>query len=169
MAQQAGNSQESITSESDLQASQILTFRIDGEQYGVDILCVQEIKGWGPISCLPNAPDYVRGVLNLRGVIVPIIDLRIRFGMKPAETTSTTVVIVLLFDSGSERKTYGIVVDSVSTVVDVDKESIKPVPEFGHTIDKDYLSDIATVDDKMVMLVKTDRIVSAKELNDLQD
>lgn len=140
-----------------------------GEQYGVGILRVQEIRGWEPVSCMPIVPDYVKGVLNLRGVIVPVIDLRKRFEMEPTEYNQSTVVIVLLLEAGDGEKTCGIVVDKVSNVVDVPEESIRPVPEFGVEMNRDYLTAIATLEEKMVMLLDANKIVSSTEVDQLSE
>lgn len=134
---------------------QVLTFMLDGEEYAVDILQVQEIKGWQDATPLPNTPDYVRGVINLRGTIVPIIDLRERFHLTPLEYGPTTVNIVLRVetDGGERQRVVGIVVDAVSDVYDLDLEAVQPAPDFGSSIDIDFIAGLATADDKMLILL----------------
>src|SRR5690242_12092104 len=110
---------------------QVLTFTLGAETYGVDILRVQEIRGWSPVTRIPQSPPHVLGVLNLRGSIVPIIDMRMRFNLERAEYTAVTVIIVLSVESGSGRRDIGVVVDGVSDVIDVDNASIKPPPDLG--------------------------------------
>src|SRR5499427_5733541 len=108
-------------------SSQILTFTLGAETYGVDILQVQEIRGWAPVTHIPQSPPHVLGVLNLRGSIVPIVDLRVRFSL-PAEFTPLTVIIVISIQTSSGRKECGLVVDSVSDVVDLDASQMRPAP-----------------------------------------
>ncbi|MEQ8662410.1 MAG: chemotaxis protein CheW [Gammaproteobacteria bacterium] len=145
-------------------ADQYLTFLLNGEEYGVDILRVQEIKGWMPTTKIPNTPEYIRGVMNLRGAIVPIIDLRLRFGMPAIEQTATTVVIVLKVESEAGERTIGFVVDAVSEVYNVAAEHFKSAPDFGSQVDTDFIRALATVDDKMVILLDIDRLVGSDEV-----
>ncbi len=145
-------------------AEQYLTFMLNGEEYGVDILRVQEIKGWIPTTKIPNTPDYIRGVMNLRGAIVPIIDLRSRFAMPAIEYTATTVVIVLKVHNDGAERTIGFVVDAVSDVYNVSAEQFRAAPDFGAHVHTDFIRALATVDEKMVILLDIDRLVSAEEL-----
>ena len=145
-------------------ADQYLTFMLNGEEYGVDILRVQEIKGWAPTTKIPNTPEYIQGVMNLRGAIVPIIDLRQRFSMPSVEYTATTVVIVLkVHDDGGER-TIGFVVDAVSDVYNVSAEQFKDAPDFGDHVKTEFIRALATVDEKMVILLDIDRLISADDM-----
>ena len=149
----------------DAASSQYLTFSLANEEYGVEILRVQEIKGWTPVTQIPNAPSFLKGVLNLRGTIVPIVDLRMRFNLEQIEYTPTTVVIVLsLFTEGRER-TFGIVVDAVSDVLNIATADIRPKPDFGTVVDADFINGLATVDEQMVMLLDIDRLLRPDELN----
>ncbi|HKU89413.1 MAG TPA: chemotaxis protein CheW [Steroidobacteraceae bacterium] len=141
-------------------ASQYLTFVCAGEEYGVEILCVQEIKGWENVTRVPYTPDYLLGVMNLRGVIVPVIDLRVRFRLPARAMDSSTVVIVVRVQSSHGEKTAGIVVDAVSEVYSVAPENIKPAPSLGTSADGACVRGLATVDDKMVMLLDMNRLVS---------
>src|SRR3954468_19705234 len=110
---------------------QVLTFSLGGEVYGLDILRVKEIRGWSPVTRIPQTPSSMLGVLNLRGLIVPIVDLRVRFALKTAEFTPLTVIIVLSLRTGNGQRECGIVVDNVNDVVDIAADSVKPAPELG--------------------------------------
>ncbi|OOG24243.1 chemotaxis protein CheW [Thioalkalivibrio denitrificans] len=149
----------------DSQVNQYLTFSLADEYYGVDILRVQEIKGWTPVTQIPNAPAYLKGVLNLRGVIVPIVDLRMRFNLESVEYTPTTVVIVLSLMHEDRERTFGIVVDAVSDVLNFAPEDIRPKPDFGTVVDADFISGLATLDKSMVMLLDIDRLLRPEELS----
>jgi purine-binding chemotaxis protein CheW len=146
-------------------ADQYLTFMLNGEEYGVDILRVQEIKGWIPTTRIPNTPDYIRGVMNLRGAIVPIIDMRLRFAMPAIEYTATTVVIVLKVHSDGVERTIGFVVDAVSDVYNVSADQFRAAPDFGAHVHTDFIRALATVEEKMVILLDIDRLVSAEQLD----
>ncbi len=147
--------------------SQYLTFRLGDEDYGVDILRVQEIKGWSPVTTIPNTPEYLRGVLNLRGAIVPIIDLRMRLNLSNVEYTATTVVIVLCVRAENQERILGIVVDSVSDVLNVAQEEIRPSPDFGTAVNTEFIRGLATIDDAMIMLLDIDRLLRLDELKAL--
>ncbi len=150
--------------------AQYLTFILGGEEYGVDILRVQEINGWEPPTLLPNTPDFVKGVINLRGAIVPIIDLRIRFGLDEVRYDESTVVIVLHVrqqgdeegsgDGGEKIKVIGVVVDAVSDVSNVDAAAIRPAPDFRGVISSDYVSGLATVKETMLVVLDVDRMIN---------
>jgi len=139
--------------------NQMLTFMLGDETYGVDILRVQEIRGWSPVTRIPQSPHHVLGVLNLRGSIVPVVDLRMRLNLDRAEYTAVTVIIVLSVDSGNGRRDFGVVVDGVSDVVNVHATDVKPPPELGADVSTDYIQGLATVSDRMVMLLDIDRLI----------
>jgi purine-binding chemotaxis protein CheW len=141
--------------------SQYLTFVCAGEEYGVEILCVQEIKGWEGVTRVPYTPVYLLGVMNLRGVIVPVIDLRLRFGLAPRATDGSTVVIVVRVNTERGEKTAGIVVDAVSEVYGVAPDNIKSTPELGASPDGACVRGLTTVEEKMVMLLDIDRLVGS--------
>lgn len=142
---------------------QYLTFILAGEEYGVDILRVQEIKGWDSVTEIPNTPDYIQGVINLRGTIVPIIDMRRRFQMDVIDYGKTTVVIVLqIFTSNDKERTMGFVVDAVSDVYDVKRNELKPPPDFGSSVSTDFIKGMATVDEKMIILLDIDHLIDAE-------
>lgn len=149
----------------DNETAQYLTFILAGEEYGVDILRVQEIKGWDNATEIPNTPDYIKGVINLRGTIVPIVDLRTRFDLESIEYNKTTVVIVLkvMAAEGAER-TMGFVVDAVSEVYNVSNEQLKPSPDFGSVVSTEFIKGLATVDEKMVILLDIDHLIDSKDI-----
>ncbi len=139
---------------------QVLTFVLGNETYGVDILRVQEIRGWSAVTKIPHAPSHVLGVLNLRGSIVPIVDLRMRFALDRAEYTAITVIIVVSVLSGAGRRDFGVVVDGVSDVVDVNTAEVKPAPELGSRAATDYIRGLVSVSDRMVVLLDIDRLIA---------
>lgn len=148
------------TTEPSSGAEQFLTFVLGGEEYGVTILQVQGIQGWDRVTPIPNTPDYILGVINLRGAIVPIVDLRRRFGMPAAEFGPTTVVIVVRVVTERNERTLGLVVDAVSEVCNVNADAKKPAPDFGSSIKTDFVKGLATVENRMVILLDIDRLVS---------
>ncbi|XPF94636.1 chemotaxis protein CheW [Colwellia sp. RE-S-Sl-9] len=141
-----------------------LTFVLNGEEFGVDILCVQEIRVWSSVTELPNKPDYIKGVINLRGVIIPIVDLRQRFGLAPLEYNEQTVTIILRTQKTQKPMVVGIVVDSVSEVYKFNKNSIRKAPEFGNQIDSCFLRGLASVEDKLIILLETQTLLNQDEL-----
>ena len=142
-------------------SSQYVTFVCAGVEYGVEILRVQEIKGWDGVTRVPYTPPYVLGVMNLRGVIVPVIDLRARFGLESKPFDSSTVVIVVRVDAAVGEKTVGIVVDAVSEVYNIAADAVKPTPELGASAGSACVSGLTSVDDKMVMLLDMNRLVAS--------
>ena len=142
---------------------QYLTFELNDEHYGVEILRVQEIKGWDHVTPIPNSPDHLCGVMNLRGAIVPIVDLRLFFGMPFSPYSKLTVVVVLKVRDVTER-TVGIVVDAVSDAHTISPEDIKATPDFGSVVSTDFISGISTIDTNMVMLLDVDTMLSSKHI-----
>src|SRR5687767_2715292 len=140
-------------------SQQVLTFTLGEETYGVDILRVHEVRGWSPVTRIPQAPSHVLGVLNLRGSIVPIVDLRMRFNLQRAEYTPLTVIIVLSVESALGRRDFGVVVDGVSDVIDVAAGDIKPTPEFGEHVSTEFIEGLAAVSERMVMLLDIDHLI----------
>jgi len=140
-------------------AGQYLTFILAGAEYGVDILRVQEIKGWDTATEIPNTPEYIRGVINLRGTIVPIVDLRKRFHMEAVAYGNTTVVVVLKVKGAGGERTMGFVVDAVSDVYNVTVDQINAAPDFGSSVNTEFVKGLATVEDKMVILLDIDQLV----------
>lgn len=138
-------------------SGQFLSFTLGGDEYGIDILRVQEIRGWEKVRALPDSPDYVRGVLDLRGTIVPIVDLRRRFGLDCGACTPTTVVIILsVCPSPDSVQLVGAVVDGVSDVLDVGAAQIRPAPQIGTPINRRYLHGMFSNERGMVVLINVD-------------
>ena len=138
----------------------VLTFSLGGEVYGVDILRVKEIRGWSPVTRIPQTPAATLGVLNLRGLIVPIVDLRVRFALKTAEFTPLTVIIVLSLRTESGQRECGIVVDNVNDVVDIAADSVKPAPELGGGQSSEYIEGITSHDEQMLILLNAESVAS---------
>lgn len=149
--------------------NQYLTFILGNEEYGVDILRVQEIRGWDSVTSIPNAPAYIKGVINLRGTIVSIVDLRERFGMESVEYNDLTVVVVLRVKGETKDRIMGVVVDGVSEVYHVADEDIKEAPDMGHTINMAYMKGMATIDEKMLVILDIDELMSLKDLDTATD
>lgn len=139
---------------------EFLVFSLGEEEYAVDILKVQEIRGYENVTRIANAPDFIKGVTNLRGVIVPIVDLRIKFHLDKVEYGGLTVVIVV----NVEDRVVGIVVDGVSDVMTLTPEQIKPAPEFGVTLSSDFLSGLGSLDDRMLVIVDIDKLLTSDEM-----
>jgi purine-binding chemotaxis protein CheW len=148
----------------ELSGNQYLTFQLAEEMYGVDILKVEEIRGWEPVREIPNSPGFIKGVLNLRGFVVPIIDLRDRFGMEQVDYHAKTVVIVLSVESDDESHVMGIIADAVSEVLEVDEDKIKKAPNLGVAVDTQYIKGMV-MGEKMVMLLDTDKLLNPEEFS----
>jgi purine-binding chemotaxis protein CheW len=132
---------------------QYLTFLLADEQYAVDILCVEEIRSWETPTKIPNAPGYIKGVINMRGVIVPIVDLRLKFGIGEASYLETTVVIVLTYQNDDKSRTIGFVVDAVSDVLNVESVDIKPAPAFGGCVSQQFIDGLINSEQKVVTIL----------------
>lgn len=152
----------------DADTEQYLTFFLADEEYGVDILKVQEIRGWDGATAIPNTPDYILGVSNLRGMVVPIIDLRQRFQLANVEFNSSTVVVIVKVVSDSNERTVGLVVDAVSEVYSLPKEAIGEAPDLGGAINTNFVKGLATMDEKMIILLDIDLLINTGVLNDLE-
>jgi len=150
----------------DEQNAQYLTFELADEDYGVDILRVQEIRGWDVVTRVPNAPPYVKGVLNLRGAIVPIFDLRERFDLPYQEYTKDTVVIVLRINSQSGMRIMGVIVDAVSDVLNADSNGLVNAPDFGNRVATEFIAGLVSAGDKMVMLLDVDKLLNQDQGGD---
>lgn len=141
-------------------SAQYLTFTLGDEEYAVDILKVQEIRGYDAVTAIANTPVFIKGVINLRGVIVPIVDLRLKFEMKGATYDAYTVVIIL----NVLNRVVGVVVDGVTDVLACPADEIKPAPEFGAALDTRYIDGLATVDGRMVILVDIEKLMGSPEM-----
>jgi len=137
-----------------------LTFTLGPEEYAIDILKVQEIRGYEQPTTIANAPAFIKGVINLRGTIVPIVDLRIKFGVGLAEYTPFTVVIILNIGS----RVVGIVVDGVSDVTSLRSDQVRPAPEFAATVDTRYIDGLGTLGERMLIVVDIERLMLSSEM-----
>ena len=143
--------------------NEYLTFTLGEEEYGVDILKVQEIRGYDTVTRIPDAPDYLKGVINLRGTIVPVVDLRIKFKLAKAEYNSFTVMIIL----NIAKRVVGIVVDGVSDVMQLSSDQIRPPPEFsagGGASGSDFITGLGTLDNRMLILVDIEKLLRSQDL-----
>jgi purine-binding chemotaxis protein CheW len=143
-----------------LAGGEYLTFILGNEEYGIEILKVQEIRSYEAVTKIANTPDFIKGVINLRGSIVPIIDLRMRFNLSEAVYNEFTVVIILNFN----KRVTGIVVDAVSDVLDLTNAQISPVPELVSSIDTQYLLGLGSVDERMLILIDIERLMTSQEM-----
>lgn len=139
---------------------ELLTFTLGKEEYGIEILKVQEIRGYDAVTTIPNSPDFIKGVINLRGVIVPIVDLRIKFNLGAAEYNQFTVVIILSVAS----RVVGIVVDSVSDVLALTGDQLRPPPELGTSMDTSYIIGLGALEDRMLILLDIERLITSSDL-----
>ncbi len=142
------------------QANEFLTFRLGAEEYGIEILKVQEIRGWEQPTTIANSPDFIKGVINLRGTIVPIVDMRIKFGLAEAEYNALTVVIILNVAS----RVVGMVVDAVSDVITLSGEQIRPAPQFGTILDMQHIVGLGTVEDRMLILLDIEKLMCSTDM-----
>jgi len=141
--------------------NEFLVFTLGNEEYGIEILKVQEIRGYDRVTRIANTPDFIAGVTNLRGVIVPIVDLRVKFILGSAEFDQNTVVIVLSLDSG---RVVGIVADGVSDVLALNAAQIKPAPEYTVTLSTQYLLGLGSLNERMLILVDIEKLLNSEEM-----
>lgn len=156
-----------IASPSDLtqKGRQFLSFILADEEYAVDILKVQEIRDWKLATLVPNSPDYVEGVTNLRGQIIPIINLRTRFDIPKDALLKNRIVIVLNIDDGQRTRLMGLLVDAFAETYDITSQNIKPAPDNISAIDDEFIIGLSTVDEKMLILLDVDELLTSKELS----
>jgi purine-binding chemotaxis protein CheW len=140
---------------------EFLTFRLGAEEYGIEILKVQEIRGWDNPTTIANTPDFIKGVINLRGTIVPIVDLRVKFKLGEATYDALTVVIIL----SVARRVLGVVVDAVSDVITLQQEQMRAAPEFGGTLDTRFITGLGTMGERMLILVDIERLLSSRDMH----
>jgi purine-binding chemotaxis protein CheW len=150
--------------QADANTQQFLTFKLAGEEYGVGILSVQEIRGWSAVTAIPHSPAWLLGVINLRGAVVPIIDLRIKFNFAKAEYNEFTVVIILNVGA----RVVGIVVDGVSDVITLAAEQIKPAPSLGNNADTSHIIGFGTLDERMRILMDVERLMASADLGSIK-
>lgn len=150
------------------QAGKYLTFRLGDEEYGIEILKVKEIIGMMPITPIPQTPEYIKGVINLRGKVIPVIDLRLRFHMEEVPYNERTCIIVVEVKLANEPVSIGIVVDAVSEVSQIKEEEIEATPSFGTSLDTSYILGMAKTDNSVKILLDIDQVLSQEELASLE-
>jgi purine-binding chemotaxis protein CheW len=149
----------------EVEGREFLSFRLGAEEYGIEILKVQEIRGWESPTAIANTPAFIKGVINLRGIIVPIIDLRLKFRLGEAMYDEFTVVIIL----SVARRVMGIVVDAVSDVITLAPQQIRPAPEFGATLDTRFITGLGTVGERMLILADIERLMTSADMQLVDD
>ncbi|MBE0621804.1 MAG: chemotaxis protein CheW [Burkholderiales bacterium] len=142
------------------QSNEFLSFRLGKEEYGIGILKVQEIRSYEQVTTIANAPEFIKGVVNLRGTIVPIVDMRIKFNLSQVDYTEFTVVIIL----NVADRVVGMVVDSVSDVISLGAEQIRPAPDFSSSFDIKYITGLGTVAERMLILVDIERLMTGSDM-----
>jgi purine-binding chemotaxis protein CheW len=147
-----------------IKTGKYLTFSLAEEEYGIGILKVKEIIGMMPITSVPRTPDFVKGVVNLRGKVIPVIDLRLKFDMESISYTDRTCIIVVEIDSNATTLLIGIVVDAVSEVLNIKENEIEETPQFGTSLNTDYILGMAKMEGGVKILLDIDRVLNAKEL-----
>ena len=145
-------------------AGKHLTFKLAEEEYGLGILKVQEIIGMMSVTRVPKMPEFIRGVINLRGKVIPVLDLRLKFGMESRDDTDRTCIIVVQLSSSGQDMTMGIIVDEVSEVLDISAEQIEPPPSFGAALDTECLLGIGKIDKKVVMMLDIEKVIAGQEM-----
>ncbi|MGV7209792.1 chemotaxis protein CheW [Oxalobacteraceae bacterium A2-2] len=145
---------------SDIAGREFLAFKLGSEEYGIDILKVQEIRGYEAVTRIANAPEFIKGVINLRGIIIPVVDMRIKFHLGQATYDQFTVVIILNIGG----RVVGMVVDAVSDVTSLAADQLKPAPEMGSSFSSDYIIGLGTIAERMLILVDIDRLMSSPEM-----
>ncbi len=167
---QAVENVEATQSVSDLSrqlAGKYLTFKLGDEEFGLEILKVQEIIQMQKVTRVPKAPNYVRGVINLRGKVIPVIELRKKFGMDPREDTDRTCIIVVMIESQAQSLTMGIIIDEVKEVLDIGAADIEETPSFGASVDTEFIMGMGKIGENVKMLLDINRVLSSAELQSL--
>lgn len=145
-------------------AGQYLTFVLGGEVFALGILAIKEIIEYSDLTTVPMTPEYVRGVINLRGAVVPVLDLLVRFARQPSPVTKRTCIVIVEINAGGERHDIGLVVDAVNAVLDIPAGDIEPPPGFGATVRTEYIQGMAKVNNRFVILLDVDQALAAEEL-----
>ena len=140
---------------------ELLTFTLGSEEYGIDILKVQEIRGYDAVTTIANSPEFIKGVINLRGIIVPIVDMRIKFKLGNVTYNELTVVIIL----NVAKRVMGIVVDGVSDVIALAADQLKPAPEFSSSLDMQYIMGLGTVDERMIIVMDIEKLMTSRDMD----
>ncbi|HCI12899.1 MAG: chemotaxis protein CheW [Gallionellales bacterium GWA2_60_142] len=153
--------QENQTQAADANNRELLTFTLGSEEYGIDILKVQEIRGYDAVTTIANSPEFIKGVINLRGIIVPIVDMRIKFSLGNVTYNNLTVVIIL----NIANRVVGIVVDGVSDVIALTPEQLKAAPEFSGAMDTQYITGLGTVDERMIIVIDIEKLMTSRDMD----
>lgn len=140
---------------------ELLTFTLGKEEYGIDILKVQEIRGYDAVTTIANSPEFIKGVINLRGIIVPIVDMRIKFNLGNVTYNNLTVVIIL----NIANRVVGMVVDGVSDVIALTADQIKAAPEFSSSLDMEYITGVGTVGDRMLIVIDIEKLMTSRDMD----
>ncbi|GGY79484.1 chemotaxis protein CheW [Pseudoduganella plicata] len=149
-----------VTTNADIAGHEFLAFKLGAEEYGIDILKVQEIRGYEAVTRIANAPEFIKGVINLRGIIIPVVDMRIKFNLGEPVYDQFTVVIILNING----RVVGMVVDSVSDVTTLEPDQIRPAPEMGTAFSTEYMIGLGTIDERMLILVDINKLMSSPEM-----
>mgnify|MGYP006287166765 CR=1 FL=1 len=152
----------------DVETNQFLTFSLDKEQYAAEVARVQEVLELLPLTKLPKMPEYMKGVINIRGSVVPVVDLRQKFGMSEVEETVDTSIIVMDVGEGEQRMTIGCLADSVEEVIDIPPESVEPAPSFGTKVDTEFIDGIAKRDEQFIIVLDINQVFGRGELKNLE-
>jgi purine-binding chemotaxis protein CheW len=160
MAETSNTSGPKVVDGKEIAGHEYLAFTLGSEEYGIDILKVQEIRGYEAVTRIANAPEFIKGVINLRGIIIPVVDMRIKFKLGTPVYDQFTVVIILNIGG----RVVGMVVDSVSDVTTLTPEQVKPAPEMGSAFSGDYLIGLGTIDERMLILIDIDKLMSSSEM-----
>jgi len=148
------------TGANEIAGHEYLAFKLGTEEYGIDILKVQEIRGYEAVTRIANAPEFIKGVINLRGIIIPVVDMRIKFNLGTPTYDQFTVVIILNING----RIVGMVVNSVSDVTTLTPEQVKPAPEMGTAFSSDYMIGLGTIDERMLILVNIDKLMLSPDM-----
>lgn len=151
------------------QITQCLTFKLGDESFAVNVAQVQEVLDMLPITKVPKTPDFMRGVINVRGSVVPVVDMRLKFGMSQTEKTVDTCIIVMEVGTENESMVLGSMVDAVQEVVDLSAEQIEPPPRIGTQIDTEFIQGMGKQDDRFIIILDIDRVFSSAELSVVQE
>jgi purine-binding chemotaxis protein CheW len=149
----------------EVDGQQYLSFLLDNEEYAIDILRVQELRGWVPVTRVPDMPAYLKGVLNLRGAIIPVVDLRERFSLPEVKYSATTVVIVIKVVSGDVERIMGIIVDAVAETYVFSEQQVQAAPQVGGAIHSDFITGLVAMEERMIVLMDIDSLMNSEELS----
>lgn len=150
------------------QLSKYLTFQLNQENYAIPILKIKEIIGMMPITQVPRLPDFIKGVINLRGKIIPVMDLRLKFGLESRPYDERTSIVVMELESDNGKRTSGMVVDAVDEVLDIPEENIAPPPQYGAAVDQAFLQGMGMIGECVIMLLNVDKVLSTGEMQALE-